>query len=148
MFAVPPVAAAVNAECRKLLSTPGQAAIRIDGTDQSEALHASGDCAIERLLHQARMQLELPVVHANQLDNRVDSGGRRLLEIPLCSAVLDGSCRCEESLPSSLPLRWSGYAKHTRPQLGVAAHRVVRASSARIRRPSASVNNSCPSRAF
>ena len=36
------------------------------------------DRAIECLFHQARMQLELPVVHANEVDNRVDAGRRCL----------------------------------------------------------------------
>jgi len=62
-------------------------AIRIDRADQNDATHAPGDRAFERLLHQARMQLELPVVHANEVDNPVDTGrrcfhGRRIVWIP------------------------------------------------------------------
>ena len=52
--------------------------IRIDGADENDPLDARGDRAIECLFHQARMQLELPVVHANEVDNRVDIGRRCL----------------------------------------------------------------------
>ena len=55
-------------------------AIRIDGADQHDAIHSGGDRAVERLLHQARMQLELPVVHADEVDNRVDAGAAACTE--------------------------------------------------------------------
>ena len=52
--------------------------IRIDGAYENDPLDARRDRAIECLFHQARMQLELPVVHANEVDNRVDAGRRCL----------------------------------------------------------------------
>lgn len=42
--------------------------VRIDRADQDNALDARRDGALQRLSHQLRMQLELPVIHTDQVD--------------------------------------------------------------------------------
>ncbi len=52
-------------------------AVWIHGADQHEALHPGRDGAVQRLFHQRWVKRELPVVHAHEVNERVDAFGGR-----------------------------------------------------------------------
>ena len=61
--------------------------VRVDGPDEHDALDALGDRRVERLLHELGVETELPVRHADQVDERVDAARRgahrrRVVRVP------------------------------------------------------------------